>query len=308
MPKIAAVPLALSAIFVQLAGCSQGETPRPTPPSVAAIDGEPVTLAELELYLDAHLLTEGELQPTSAAQADQIKSRLFDALIEERLLLAEAEREEVPVTDLEIEASLDLQESEDAAVPDALWKEARRRLMIQKLQEQTTLGQPPISDEDVTAYLEQNRERWTPARRVRMRSLRSSTAEDAERIYQNIRRRRTTFDEAVVAQGNPDLAVPVELNWESLSEEIRTALDGLKPGQVSRPVAHSGAHFLFQLEAWLNEPHAIEVELLAQARQALEDRRRQRIYEGLIEQLRETADIELKLRDLPFDYVPREPE
>ena len=177
-------------------------------------------------------------------------------------------------------------------------------LMIQKLLEQLILEQSPVTDEEVRAHIGEGIQSPVVGRRVRFRNLMLPSAEEAERVYREIRRRRITFDEAAVTQeAGPGHRVPVELSWDGLSEELRAALDGLKPGQVSRPVVQHGNHYLFRIESWVSDT-APDEGLLRSVRSSLEERNRQGAQEKLIRELRKTTRIRVKLRNLPFDYLP----
>ncbi len=57
---------------------------------VANVGDIAVTLAELEQYLALNLLTDKD-DPAGAADLDRVKSRLLDALVDEKRLLHEAE-------------------------------------------------------------------------------------------------------------------------------------------------------------------------------------------------------------------------
>jgi parvulin-like peptidyl-prolyl isomerase len=95
----------------------------------------------------------------------------------------------------------------------------------------------------------------------------------------------------------------VEVGWNSLSEEVRGVLEGLRPGQVSRPVEQGGGHHLFLIEAWLDGgPSQAEIE--AVARRELAARRREQAYQTLLLKLRAGSSIQVSPRNLPFEYRP----
>ena len=75
-------------------------------------------------------------EPPLAEEENKVKSRLFDDFLDEQLLLDEAERRGVVVTDDEVAAYLGVETRELPAelVPDeARRRTARRELMVQKL-------------------------------------------------------------------------------------------------------------------------------------------------------------------------------
>ena len=99
---------------------------------------------------------------------------------------------------------------------------------------------PPVTEDEARRHLEGLREAAGEARRVRLRGLMLESAEEAERVYDQIRRRRITFNEAVVRHETATgQGVSLELGWDDLWEEQRAALEKLRPGQVSRPISRS---------------------------------------------------------------------
>jgi parvulin-like peptidyl-prolyl isomerase len=283
-------------------GCG-GEPADPNERGVAEIGDESLTLAELQGYLDANLLTGEEDTPLPASEMAAVQSRLLDALIEERLLLSEAESRGVLVEPIEIEAYLEatgVESEEGGGPPPAARREAERRLKIEKLLESIALEQPPVDEAEARSRAGERR----AEREVELRALMLEDLDQAERVHRDMKRRRITFAEAVAAHGSgPGQGLPLRLAWEGLSEEVRAALDGLKPGQVSGPIEMLGNIYLFKVERWIDEPGVADVEL---ARRALEAERRQQAYRELLDELRAATRVRIRQKNLPFRYVPAE--
>ena len=288
-----------------LTACNVG-TKDPNEVVVAYLDGQPQSLAVFQSYLRSNLIADEATEQTRDSETDVVKSRLFDAFIEERLLLMEAERRGVAVSDREIEAWIGIANVDgESAITGSRWDEERRRLMIHKLQQRLAEATPPIPDEVVTAYVIQYRESLTPPRRLRLRALPLESGEEAQRVRREIARGRLTFEEAVVRYGSfPGLGQPIEVLWRNLPEAQREALEGLKAGRVSQPVPMSGEVFLFQVQSWLQDSEQLEQRAREAARAELESERREEIFWSLLVELKEKTEIEVKPRRLPFDYVP----
>jgi parvulin-like peptidyl-prolyl isomerase len=277
------------------------------PGVVAHVGGEPVTLRELEAYFAIHLLALEEPGPTGA-ELDRVKSRLLEALIEERLLLADARRRGVAVGDAEVEAYL--RESADgepgARAPDRDSRDlARQRLMVERLQERVAGEIPPPTDAEVRAYLEENRSRFVPDRRVRVRALRFDGEQAAEQVSRSIRDGRTDFERAVAErEDDPGQGATIELPWAGLPETLRSDLAGLQPGEISPPVDFEGHVYLLQVERWLEAAEEDGEEMLRLAREELETDRTREALETLARDLRRATRIEIHRDRLPFRYVP----
>jgi parvulin-like peptidyl-prolyl isomerase len=301
------IPLAL--LVCLAAGCAPGD---PHEIVVVYLGEEQLTLADLESYMRAslpQLADEGDQEALDLARA---RSRLLDAFIEERLLLAEAERRGLEVEDWEVEAYLGMDEpdqGDERQEVEGRLLLARQRLMVQMLREGTILGLPPLEEEEVRRYAAQHGERLLSERRLQLRALLLASGEEAEKVRNDIRRRRITFDEAVAAyEAYPGQVHSVSVAWESLSEEVQQALDRLEPGRVSRPLSMQGSHYLIKVESWLDAPEQISSERQARARLELQNIRRQQALDELYMELRERYPVRIVRRNLPFRYIEEEPE
>jgi parvulin-like peptidyl-prolyl isomerase len=177
--------------------------------------------------------------------------------------------------------------------------------MVQKLHEAVAGQVTSPTDDEIRAFIDRSREGAVPDKRVRLRSLRFESAEDATRSAERIRRGRMTFADAVVAyETDPGQGVLLEFSWNGLSEELRAALSELKPGQVSRPVEFNGDPFLFYLEAWVTGQSELDAELARRARGELERERRREARDGLLRELRGRTPVRIHDEGLPFRYVP----
>jgi hypothetical protein len=94
------------------------------------------------------------------------------------------------------------------------------------------------------------------------------------------------------------------MSWHTLSEQVRLALEGLAPGEVSRPIELYGAVYLFQISSWLDDPDDQDSELIHRATLALEGARRSEALDALLGQLRSRSPVRVKETSLPFRYIP----
>jgi len=302
------VALALLVPLVLAAPACEDPPSDPDLSVVAYVADEPLYLSDLQRYLDSNLLeveAEDDLPPEAL---DEVKSRLLDTMIDERILLAEALRRGIEVTDGEVDEYLahGAAEATEEAEPRA-WREveARQRLQIQKLQEQIVLAKEPPTDDEIDTYALAHRGELIPARPLELRALELASLEEAQRIHQEIRAKRMTFNEAALAyESIPGQALPQRMSWHTLSEQVRLALEGLAPGEVSRPIELYGAVYLFQISSWLDDPDDQDSELIHRATLALENERRSEALDALLGELRSRSPVRMKETSLPFRYVP----
>jgi hypothetical protein len=289
-----------------IVACREPAPGDPADTVIVDLGDETLMLDDLLRYFEANLLVEDRpaLEPGDQAI---VRSRLLDALIDERLLLAQAQRLRIEVSDREVEAYLGLdRETDEWAVTEPMFREGQRRLMIHKLHEVLASRQPAVSDAEVTRYLDQVAP-GPPSRRLRFRSLMLDSAEQAEEVHRAIRRDRMTFDEAVLTHGKyPGQGVPLEVDWDDLWEEHQIALQDLRPGGVSRPIELNGDVYIFRLESWLDAAPDADDRRTQRARQRLERLHRARLFEDLVRDLRGRTEIRLRHGRLPFEYIPEE--
>jgi hypothetical protein len=289
------------------AGCGGGT---PSASDVVVHVGDvPVAWEELDLYLTLNLFTDGEGGPADPAELDRVKSRLIDALVDEKTFLFEAERRGLQVSDFEIDVYLGEDVPDDEVVPelsrDRHRQLVRQRLMVQKLQERIAEALPPPSDDEIGSFIEQSRSRLAPRKRLRLRALRFDSEQDAARAAARIRQGRMSFAEAVVTyETNPGQGLLLERSWETLSPDVRAALEDLGPGDVSRPVEVHGDTFLFQLDSWLTDPSDVDEDLARRTRAELERQRLRNASERLLHKLRKVTPVRIHENRLPFRYIP----
>lgn len=311
MKQMIVIRWLLLLLLVGVIACKDSSTdPRLRP--AAVVGGQPVCLSAVEKYFESNLIEDDSTYDLPSEAMDQVKSRLLDALVEERMLYVEAERREIQVTDREVEAYLDMGGGEAPEDPEQLASreiEARQRLMVQKLKEQVIREQDPPSEDEVADYAAEHGDRLLPVQPLELRALQLESLKQAKRVHNDIRRKRITFNEAaLVHDPSPGQALPLQMSWDSLSSELREALKNLKPGQISEPLELHGSIYLFQVGTWLKDPADQDVELLRRAKLELESIRRRDALDTLVASLRKQSDVRIKAENLPFTYTPADPE
>jgi len=307
MSRSVTLPVLLVALVV--AGIACGDRLHEGDRQVAVwVGDDAIYVDEVEQYLDANLVAADEDEEVSPGAMDEVRSRLLDAMIDERLFHDEAERRGIGVSDLEVRTYLELDTGETPEdAEERPWREteARRRLRVQKLQEEIVREQPEPSDEEVATYAREHAETLLPAQPLSLRALQLDSMDEARRIYNEIRRKRMTFNEAVLAhESSPGQAQPLQMSWDGLSPDLGKALRKLEPGQVSEPLELHGSIYLFQVVAWLDGPGDHDAEVARRARYELEALRRREALESLAERLRKAHPPRIRTEALPFRYVP----
>ncbi len=299
--------LAAALLCASMVACGGPASPEEV---IALIDGRPVHLGDLRLYLRVNLPEMDAEEQPSVEELARIKSRMLDALIDQYRLLAEAERRGVEVDPGEIEsysrwAEQLAPEGHTEIGPESVSRLARRRLMIEELGRSLDRQLPPEDETEVRRILEERGGSADTVRRLLLRSIPFDSRTDAQQAYERILQGRATFDDAVEEREiEPGQAAPQDLRWNDLQEALRDGLTGLQPGGVSLPLDLDGRFYLFQVVSWIEAPpEEVRRELERETRDELRGLRRRQAHDELIEALRNNASVALRRRHLPFQYI-----
>jgi parvulin-like peptidyl-prolyl isomerase len=302
-------PLLLAAALLVPAACAPAPDPLTKP--VAVLDGTALTVADLEAYLRDNLAGEGSGEPLSPEDLDRVKSRLFENFVDEEVLLAEARRRGMQATAEELRAYIDsgAEASAGTAAPrEEDRKRALRDLTIQKLRAASAAASAKVTPADVDAYLARNREALRAQPRVALRSFALSPGDDAVETRRRILGRKRKLDRAAASGESlgPEGGQLQEVSLDSLPDEIRKALEHLKPGDVTPVVTLDGTRHLFYYQSGPDRSADTEETLRARAEEALVHSRMEENSARFLEDLERGARIELHPENLPFRYVPEE--
>jgi len=221
------------------------------PGAVASIAGRAIPYKVFERYLNDNA---GE-ETDTGDPTDEIKSRLLDQFIEEQLILGEADRLHVAVSDAEVDAYLkelgmsagDL----DVGAPDG--KEAFRArihdtLVVQKVKEAAVLNTIHVGAAEVQDELMKSPEATAAVPRFVLRQFLLEDRNAAETARRALLLEPGRFEAMAKEKSmSPDHGQPRAYAGEELPAEVRAAVEPLAPGGISAIVPQSGGFGLFQL-------------------------------------------------------------
>jgi hypothetical protein len=266
---------------------------------VAEVGTRRVTVAELQAYLDATQPPDPAAEPLSPRDLARVKSRLFDDFLEGELLLQEAQRRGLTVSDAELAAYLGT-ETPPAPVSREL---ARRDLTVQKLRESVVLAKVEVGDAEIDAWLATQIPPGEPVLQGALRTLRLASYPEASRVRQEILSKKLSFAEAGLAYGADSLPdAPRDEDLEALPPHIAAAVRALKPGSVSAPLPFESSVLLFLLEA-ADDPSESIMRRRESARRAIALDKSQAVADALVSELRAKTTVVRHPRELPFVYV-----
>ncbi len=322
-------PGALLAMTLLTLSCSRtsqpsavaGATPGPEVPKAeamlnaqvaATIGGEPIPYKAFERYLADN---SGDAEDEDTEQANTIKSRLLDQMIEEQLLLRAAKGLGVTISESEVDdylAQIGVSEGE-AEVAGGEGKEAfrekvRQSLILQKVKDKAVLSKVEVTPGEVDDYLKKQPETARIPRSVVLRQILMDDKNQAERLAVQLAREPAKFEAAArQSSGAPDKGAARAYGEEDLPTEIRDAAFKLEPGQVSPVVEYAGSFLIVQLVRKMEAQDADTGEVKRRIQIDLFRKKGEQALERYIADLKKDTEIHVNRAILPFGYAGEYP-
>ncbi len=267
MRKAAQRPVAAAVLVVILAvilsGCDRkGESAssHQDPDVVLRVNGRKVTIEQYRAALK-RLLPEGTTN-IGPEELKALKRNLIEQLIEEELILREAERLGIKVSDSEVRAEVRTIKRGYAkkAFNDAIvarygnmekWRdEIRKKLLIRKVVDRVINSRIKGSEEEAKAYYEENIDDYVVPEQVRARMILVKTEDEAREVLKRLKKE----DFAKVAREvsiSPEAQNGGDLGFFSRGEmpkEFEDVVFKLKKGQISGIVQTPYGYHIFKVE------------------------------------------------------------
>jgi parvulin-like peptidyl-prolyl isomerase len=254
-------------VCLSLAGCGH-ETlvdlaPDRAPPekTLVTVNGEPISLDTfdnefrlMEIHYSA--VTEGDMRA--------IKRRLFEQVINRRLLLQEARRVGLKMTQQDLDDAFQkaLREIPDdyrtilktRGVGEEAWKrKVLQEKLAQKIVDQEVDSRVQVTRAEVEEYYWSHLSQyWVPAA-VRARHLVTPKRADLEKALESLKRGEDFAKVAATFSQGMEKAQGGDWGWmqtDRLPPDYLALLSGLGPGGISKPVKDEFGCHLFQLIGW----------------------------------------------------------
>ncbi len=248
-------------------GCSSDSTFDLVPPSVpldktvVTVNGEPLSLEEFD---NEFRLMEIHYSAVSEGDMRVIKRRLFEQVINRRILVQEARKKGLKLTRAEVDETLhdamkDLPDDLRAilkvqGVSEDSWK---RKLLQEKLAgklvEQEVNAQVQITPEEVKEYYWSHLSDYWKPQAVRVRHLIVQKRPDLVKVLASLQKGEDfskiveTFSVGPARSQGGDWGF---MDTDRLSSAYLKVLSDLKPGQISKPFKDDFGYHLFQLIEW----------------------------------------------------------
>ncbi|HJQ67451.1 MAG TPA: peptidylprolyl isomerase [Blastocatellia bacterium] len=275
-------------------------------PVIATVNDSEIRRAAFERFFS---LKVGELAGADAS--DSLKSQLLDEYVRRRLVLDEAARAGLTVSENEIDqAAQDNPRLKGGAAAADAREEFAADLLVQKYYRQVLQRSVRVPPEEIQRYVEQNQARLTQRAGFYVREIRVQSKEDAERLHKEVTEGRRDF--GAVARLHSD-APSADRGGLSRYDEgqlpavLERAIQPLRPGDVSPVIESNFGFHIFKLERRVL-PRPIEErrsqldERRAGLAEELIARKNQQALDQMLERLEAGAAIRINDAALGFTY------
>ena len=231
---------------------------------VAEVDGDRITVGEFMEKFSSLVEDYPSISSSQEHEAlRQLKGAVLDQLIEKRLMLHEARKMGITVTDEELQEAFDSIKKgypeggfEEAVkggeIPLPQWRERlRQRLLIEKVIQRASKVTSPIDGPVLKRYYEEHRDEFVVPEQVRVRQIVVHNRKDAKRIVRRLRRGQPFDELAEKYSGGPEAQQGGDLGFfgrGDMPEEFEVVFS-LRAGQISTIVQSPYGYHIFQVVA-----------------------------------------------------------
>jgi parvulin-like peptidyl-prolyl isomerase len=261
--------MASAILCLWAAGCTSEPTvdlvPQSVPPdkTVVTVNGEPLSLEEFDnefrlMQIHYSAVSEGDMRA--------IKRRLFEQVINRRLLVQEARKMGLKMTQSEVDGVF---QEALKDVPEDFWavlkvqgisRDVWKRKMLQEKLARMVVdlevnSKVQITPQEVEDYYWTHLSNYWRPQQVRARHLVVLKKGELQKVLESLKKGEdfpkiiSTFSVSPEKSQGGDWGF---MDLDRLPPEYLKALSGLKPGEISKPFKDNFGYHLFQLIEWRN--------------------------------------------------------
>ncbi len=308
--RILSLPLLLLLTILNLNACQNEPTP------LIRIAERKISLADFRQEIQP---LRAELVQLPAQQQNLLLRQALSQLIDQELLLAEAKRRGIAISEQEMQHALNdlrgnysqeeyLELLRSSEQDPAHWlQQLRIRLLSEKVATSITRGKIVISNPQVEEYYLQHLEDYRRPDQLRARQILLQTEEEAIALRNRLLAGEPFAELAARYSISPDRENGGDLGLFAqgqLPPEFDKILFKLTPGRVSQPVKSSYGIHLFLVEKRLKAGVLPLPEVEATIRRQLQSGEENRLYQQWLQDLRKLTDVQInweQLDKLHFD-------
>jgi peptidyl-prolyl cis-trans isomerase C len=297
--------LAGTLVLLCLAGCR--DKTADLPPILFQVDGRAVTLEQFQKAFRTTLPTGKTL---AADERNELQRAYLVQAIDRELILAEAERLGVTVSNTEIETALAdaRRDFEPGAFAEQLeqrgmtldeWRlELRNGLLMEKVVRLAAYPKATVSDAAVAEYYQQNKAEFDRPKQVRARQILIETEEEGEQLLGLLRRGEPFAEVARQYSLSPDSEQGGDLGFfarDEMPAEFDATVFSLPVGRVSELVKSPYGVHIFLVEEKRQAKRLSLQEAAGEIRAGLLRQAEEAVYQQWLQELRARAAININM-------------
>jgi len=294
--KIPVIVFITACLFYTI-GCS-----RP----VATVNGKKIDRATFDLHLKEKI--EGHKEQNVTPDMKKLKDAVVQELIAERLIIDEAEAKGIKVPEDELNREIEAVKKnmgEDAfnktlkekgITPEKFRSRTREKMIMQRFVE-SLATEASVSEETMREYYKNSPTPFIKQARVLMKMIEISSEESARAVVNEMKSKKTDFDEMAKKLADEKKAIVSEYGWVNpafFSPAIAQAVKNLTVGQYGGPYKGQKNYFLIKIKDREKEGIAKFEEVKDNIKSTLLEQKRQAAISHLLAEKRKTAKIEIK--------------
>lgn len=293
--------------------------------TVATVNGEKITLGEVDSHLKGFLeqlkSKYGDKymdDPQAAQQILQQRQVILNSMVEEKVLVDEAKKENLVPSEEELNKKVDEQVKqykeqygeegyktavENIGYTEDTFKEFLKNQVIAEATLEYATKDVKVSDEDIKKYYDENKQQFAVKAGADVKHLLLPTEEEAQKAYDEIQSGQKTFDDLFNKYGKntdpkkepiaEDLG-RVDYTNSNFDKDFMEGLKGLKDGEISKPVKSSfGYHIIKATNVTDKETQLTEEQAKSKIMSILENQKKREAYQKDLDQWKKDFNVKV---------------
>jgi len=248
---------------------------------------------------------------------DYVKSRLLDHFIEEQLLLLEARKNNVLISNSELKEAIRAIEKEAGSqgghFTRTFYQCLRDELTVKKYLSEFILADITVGYQEVNEYYLAHQDEFVIPEEVRVAQIFLTDEKKAKQVYRELRGNPKKFQElAKKYSESPDATQGGEMGYfrrGQLPPEFERAIFRLRPGRFTRVIQSPYGYHIFLLEEKKEGGRLSEEEVRDNIRLKLLQKKSDERLSRYLKKLKSVTPLKIYTENLGFKYIaPRKGE
>ncbi len=280
---------------------------------VAVVNGQVITLHDLNHEIATNKLSSGKSSEfKDKEQEGKVKGRFLESMINDILLVNEAERLKMSVSDVEVKNRIqqlrkkqdvseeelrEILEKENMSL-DELEKRIHDNILKKRLLNSMVSQKVVVTDQEIKQYYNNHKDIYQEPKSYHLKLMALENKDLLEKFRDRIRQGEITFEEALQkskASGSKLSGDLGFLAWKDLRQDWKEAVKDIRPGDVSHIFEIKGQYAFLYLEDVRSEKKTSLSEVKGKLRQKIRSQKLEKRFKEYIQQLRSNAVIDVRL-------------